>query len=343
MAAPATVPVHWRTFGGRTSPLTGSPRLASNAANSLLNVCYAVLESEATIAARVLGMDPGLGVLHADQVNRDSLSTDLMEPVRPVVDRFVFDLLARRRFAAADFFETRQGACRVTPPLARELAAAALDWGRLVGRVAEDVARQLEASGNGRPMPTPVSGRNRSAGRDRQTRPDRSEQRPTGLANSCRQCGAPVDASRVTCPGACSDDDRSQRLAIFANAGRQRAADLRSAGATPDAVASMERMRVGERNSSLVAAARAWQATHQWPEPGTYERDVRPRLDGVSAAALARETGLSRGYCQLIKRGKAVPHPMWWEQIAALSAPPDRPSGSSHGKPRTTRDYRSSY
>jgi len=313
-----SVPAHWRTVGVRSSPLTGSPRLASNPANAILNYLYAILEAEATIAARVVGLDPGLGVLHADQLNRDSLSTDLMEPVRPIVDRYVFDLLAERRFAAADFFETRQGVCRVTPQLARELAEAALDWGRVVGRVAEDVARRLEASGNARPMPTPVSGRNRSAGRQTQTRPDRTDRRPAALARSCRQCGSPVERSQVTGPGPCTDDARSQRLATFAAAGRRRAAELRSAGTTPDAVRSFERMRIGERNSDLVAAARAWQATHQWPAPGTFERDVRPRLEGVSAAAIARATGLSRGYCQLIKRGEAVPHPMWWETLQTL-------------------------
>jgi hypothetical protein len=106
------------------------------------------------------------------------------------------------------------------------------------------------------------------------------------------------------------------RRAAFAEAGRRHASELRTAGASPDESRSLERMRVGERNSSLVAAARAWQATHPWPEPGTFEREVRPRLEGVSAAAISRATGLSRGYCQLIKRGEAVPHPMWWGVLA---------------------------
>lgn len=39
------------------------------------------------MAARVVGLDPGMGVLHADQPNRDSLAADLMEPIRPLVDR----------------------------------------------------------------------------------------------------------------------------------------------------------------------------------------------------------------------------------------------------------------
>ena len=78
------VPDHWRTFGARVSPLTGSPRLAVNPPNAMLNYLYAVLESECTLAAAALGLDPGLGVLHVDTPARDSLACDLMEAVRPV-------------------------------------------------------------------------------------------------------------------------------------------------------------------------------------------------------------------------------------------------------------------
>ena len=37
-----------------------------------------------------MGLDPGLGFLHADANGRDSLACDLMEPVRPSVDAFVY-------------------------------------------------------------------------------------------------------------------------------------------------------------------------------------------------------------------------------------------------------------
>jgi CRISPR-associated protein Cas1 len=53
------VPEHWRTFGTRKSPITGSPRLAVNPANAMLNYMYALLESEARLAAASLGLDPG--------------------------------------------------------------------------------------------------------------------------------------------------------------------------------------------------------------------------------------------------------------------------------------------
>jgi len=43
------VPDHWRTFGARISPISGSPRLAANPPNAILNYCYTLLESEARI------------------------------------------------------------------------------------------------------------------------------------------------------------------------------------------------------------------------------------------------------------------------------------------------------
>jgi CRISPR-associated endonuclease Cas1 len=90
------VPDHWRTFGTRSSLLTGSPRLAVNPPNAILNYLYAVLESEARLAAAVLGLDPGIGILHVDTDARDSFACDLMEPVRPHVDAYVLQWIRRQ-------------------------------------------------------------------------------------------------------------------------------------------------------------------------------------------------------------------------------------------------------
>src|SRR5229473_4954716 len=104
------VPDHWLTFGQRHSLLSKpSPRRAINPANAILNYLYAILEAEARIAALRMGLDPGLGLLHADQRARDSLPCDLMETVRPTVDAFVLELLAARTFRKSDLFETRDG------------------------------------------------------------------------------------------------------------------------------------------------------------------------------------------------------------------------------------------
>ncbi len=67
------LPIHWLSFGARVSPLTGSPRLACNPPNAILNFLYSLLEAEARLAAACLGLDPGLGMPHVDTSARDSL------------------------------------------------------------------------------------------------------------------------------------------------------------------------------------------------------------------------------------------------------------------------------
>nr|MDP2577561.1 CRISPR-associated endonuclease Cas1 [Candidatus Palauibacterales bacterium] len=94
----------------------------------MLNYLYAILEAESRIAALAVGCDPGLGILHADQQVRDSLACDLMEPVRPLVDRYLIELLQARTFRRTDFFETRKGVCRVLPPVTHLLAETAELW-----------------------------------------------------------------------------------------------------------------------------------------------------------------------------------------------------------------------
>src|SRR5262249_33846822 len=107
------IPEHRKSFGGRMSPLTNSPRLAVNPANAILNYLYAVLESESRLALAALGLDPGLGVLHSDLRSRDSLAADLMEPVRPEVDALLLRLLKTEQLRREWFFEQRDGNCRL--------------------------------------------------------------------------------------------------------------------------------------------------------------------------------------------------------------------------------------
>src|SRR5204863_7747579 len=107
------VPAYWCAFGARVSPLTGSPRLAVNPPNAMLNYLYAVLESESRLAAVALGLDPGIGVLHVDTPARDSLACDLMEAIRPQVDAYVLDWILCQPLRREWFFEQRDGNCRL--------------------------------------------------------------------------------------------------------------------------------------------------------------------------------------------------------------------------------------
>jgi CRISPR-associated endonuclease Cas1 len=137
------VPEHWRRFDTRKSPLSGSPRLAANPANAILNYLYAVLESETRLAVAGLGLDPGLGFWHADTPARDSLACDLMEPIRPKVDAFLLDWITREPLKRAWFFEQREGNCRLMGTFALQLSQTAPTWARAVAPFAEWVARTL--------------------------------------------------------------------------------------------------------------------------------------------------------------------------------------------------------
>src|SRR5216683_8432962 len=131
------IPDHWRVFGARRSPLTGSPRLAVNPPNAMLNYLYALLESEASLALAALGLDPGIGVLHVDTPARDSLACDLMEPVRPKVDAYLLDWITRQPLRREWFFEQRDGNCRLMASFAVKLAETTAAWGHGVAPFAE--------------------------------------------------------------------------------------------------------------------------------------------------------------------------------------------------------------
>ena len=138
------VPDHWRIFGTRVSPLTGSPRRAVNPPGAMLNYLYALLESETCLAAATMGLDPGIGFLHVDTDARDSLACDLMEPIRPLVDAYLLDWLKREPLRREWFFEQRDGNCRLMGSFAVRLSETAQTWGRmLVAPIAEWVARTL--------------------------------------------------------------------------------------------------------------------------------------------------------------------------------------------------------
>jgi CRISPR-associated endonuclease Cas1 len=146
----ARMPAHWARYDSRASVLTGAPRAATNPVNALLNYLYALLESESRLALLAVGLDPTLGVLHADQRNRDSFALDAMEPIRPAVDAFVLDLLEERILTSRDFAELPNGICRVRAPLTHELALTLGRWRLLLAPVVAYLAQVFRAALLGR-------------------------------------------------------------------------------------------------------------------------------------------------------------------------------------------------
>ena len=57
-----------------------------------------------------------------------------------------------------------------------------------------------------------------------------------------------------------------------------------------------------------------WERAHPGPvAPERFQKEVVPKLQALTARAIARATGLSVSYCAQVKRGERVPHPRWWD------------------------------
>jgi CRISPR associated protein Cas1 len=116
------------------------------------------------LACLAVGADPSFGILHLDAAGRDSLVFDLMEPLRPEVERFALDLLAEATFSRKDFVERTDGSVKMGPAFAQRLAATLPMWGRSVAPYAEQVAHEFGRVVAGKwEARTPLTGRKAKA------------------------------------------------------------------------------------------------------------------------------------------------------------------------------------
>ncbi len=78
--------------------------------NACLSLGYTLLHAEAVMASHAAGLDPLLGFYHEPAYGRESLASDLIEPLRPRVDEWVWGLFRDRTLRAEDFAQDK-GAC----------------------------------------------------------------------------------------------------------------------------------------------------------------------------------------------------------------------------------------
>ena len=78
--------------------------------NACLSLGYTLLHFEAVRAAHGAGLDPLLGFYHEPAYGRESLACDLIEPLRPRLDGWVWELFRTRRLRVEDFVLDK-GAC----------------------------------------------------------------------------------------------------------------------------------------------------------------------------------------------------------------------------------------
>jgi hypothetical protein len=170
----------------------------------MLNYLYAILESEARIAAVAVGLDPNLGMLHVDTDTRPSLACDLMEAVRTDVDAYVLNWITCYTLRREWFFEEGDGNCRLMAECAARLAEAAPGLASAVVPIAESVAKAL------------LRGGRRETGRATspiRRRPDSFLGKPSSnrelpaIPRVCGRCGGVLKTGRELCR-TCADLER---------------------------------------------------------------------------------------------------------------------------------------
>ncbi len=301
------VPAHWLSFDTRHSPLTGGPRWSVNPVNSLLNYTNAIAESECRLAAIACGLDPGLGFLHTDTANRDSLALDLIEPIRPAIEAWILNWLLTEPLRRSDFSEGPDGNCRLSAILCSKLAETAPTWARLVAPWAEYVAHALASRRNSAPsevrsLRTPLTQTHR---RDAKGAAAPKLKMPK-TEHVCPGCGKAIGLGSETC-GTCAIDSAKVRFVEVAKLGRL-------ASKRPESRAKHSR---SARQNAL--AYWSWNPSNnpEWLTKEFFLAKIQPLLAKIPAATICSLTGFSRHYVGQIRKGYC-PHPRHWKSLSNL-------------------------
>jgi CRISPR-associated protein Cas1 len=301
------IPEHWKRFGSRISPLTQSPRLAASPPNALLNLLYGILESEARLSAVAMGMDPALGFLHVDTSHRDSLACDLMEVCRPCgVDAFVLNWLQSEPLRRSDFWEDRNGNCRIASSLAIKLCATSDTWRRLVAPVAEFVAQELWSSISKR-----ASTLSRRLIATRLTQRHKREVKGSDVPkvtqlkpdHVCSGCGVVIRTDRQRCLK-CSKQVTS--------------ANFRDGRKSAHQQEYLEKRAATMRRHKQ--AIKDWKPSNlpEWLTRDVYLKQIQPALSSVAKSQIRSLLGVSEPYSSDIQAGRRIPHPRHWQRLAEL-------------------------
>ena len=127
------VPNDWKRYTSRSAVRERQHYnvRATHPVNAMLNYAYGILTVQTQIRLVAEGYDPMLGIMHKnatkEQFSYPGFALDRMEPMRPVIDRPILDLVQSEVFTGADFTTQNDGTCRLNPELARRVAQLALN------------------------------------------------------------------------------------------------------------------------------------------------------------------------------------------------------------------------
>ena len=87
--------------------------------NAMLNYGYGILKIELRNQVVGAGLDPSIGIMHGNFRSDIPLVLDLMEPMRPAVDRAILAFALSNVFTPEDFTINKFGGCRINPQMAK--------------------------------------------------------------------------------------------------------------------------------------------------------------------------------------------------------------------------------
>lgn len=314
------VPAHWKRFVSRISQITHSQRLATNPANACMNLIHTLCEAECRIALIGSGLDPEIGLLHCDTPNRSSLANDLQEVLRPAVDSFVLNWIQTEPFRKADFWEDKNGNCRLMSDLCAKLIETSPIWRRAVSPVAEWIAQALWSSAGKSAskeptLPTRLTQRRRSEGRGN-TFAMKSNPLPR-WAKICEVCGAEGVKNRYC--QSCAVEVSRENMAQVALIGHARPKSQRV------------RARISKSISDHAVANTWWdpKTLPSWLTEECYVQRIQPLLRSKKVREIGQVMRVSQPYAAFIRSGRRQPHPRHWQALAELAGI----SASSQARP----------
>ncbi len=133
------------TFTGRNR------RPPEDPVNAMLSLCYTLLHFDAVREIEMIGLDPTIGFYHQFEYGRESLASDIMEPLRPDADRFVWELFRERTFTVRDFaFNTERLGCYLKKGSRKRFYPLHDEWRRTIRPGLTDAVRSLAREITGR-------------------------------------------------------------------------------------------------------------------------------------------------------------------------------------------------
>ncbi len=121
------IPVDWQKVGSRSMVWQREANNARHPLNAMLNYGYGMLISQVQTEIVAAGFDPSIGIAHRRHTNPIPLVYDLMEPLRPVVDRKILTFALGHTFEPGDFTINKSGGCRLNPQMAKAVATQVSD------------------------------------------------------------------------------------------------------------------------------------------------------------------------------------------------------------------------